>query len=57
MPFVDVVGKDGTVPPTQIDRLLPRPKSGVIFGLIVTVSVAVVAHCPELGVNVYTPEF
>jgi hypothetical protein len=27
------------------------------MGLMVTLNVVVVAHCPALGVNVYTPEF
>ena len=51
----DVVGKVGTVPPAQIDKLVPKLNVGVIFGFTVTVNVAVVAHCPAVGVNVYVP--
>jgi hypothetical protein len=52
MPLVDVVDKAGTVPPAQIVNVVPKLKAGVIFGLTVTVNVAVVAHCPAVGVNV-----
>jgi hypothetical protein len=57
IPFVDVVGNAGTVPPAQIDKVVPKPKLGVIFGSIVTVNDVVVAHSPAVGVNVYVPEF
>jgi hypothetical protein len=56
MPFVDVVGNVGTVPPAHIVNVVPKLKVGITFGLTVTVNVAVVAHCPAVGVNVYTPE-
>jgi len=52
IPFVDVVGNAGTLPPAQIVKLVPKLKVGVIFGLTVTVNVAVVAHCPAFGVKV-----
>jgi hypothetical protein len=31
---------------------VPKLKAGVIFGLIVTANEAVIAHCPDVGVNV-----
>ncbi len=48
----DVVGKAGTVPPLQIVKLVPNANAGVTFGFTVTESVAVVAHCPAVGVKV-----
>ena len=57
IPFVEVVGNAGTVPPAQIVKLAPKPNTGVIFGLTVTVSVVVVAQMPAAGVNVYDAEF
>ena len=50
MPFSDVVGKADKVAPEQIAAT--GLNVGVIFGLTVIVSVAVVAHCPADGVNV-----
>jgi len=50
--LVDVVGRVGTVPPAQIVNVVPKLNVGVMFGLTVTVNVAVVAHCPAVGVNV-----
>lgn len=52
IPLVDVLGNTGTVPPAQIVRLVPKLNAGVMFGLTVTVNVAVVAHNPAVGVNV-----
>ena len=52
IPFVDVVGKVGTLPPAQIVAVVPKLKVGVTFGLTVTVNVVVVPHCPAFGVNV-----
>ena len=52
MPWVEVPGKAGTVPPEQIDKLVPKLKDGVILGATVTVNVVVVAHFPAVGVNV-----
>ena len=57
IPFEDVFGKVGTVPPAQIVSDVPKLNVGVIFGFTVTVNVAVVAHCPAVGVKVYVPEF
>ena len=50
MPFSDVVGKADKVPPEQIDATVLNV--GVMFGLTVMVKVAVVAHCPAVGVKV-----
>ena len=50
MPFSDVVGKADNAPPEQIADT--GSKVGVTFGLTVMVSVAVVAHCPKVGVKV-----
>ena len=52
IPFVDVVGNAGTVPPAQIVKLVPKLNTGTILGLTVTVNVVVVAHGPADGVNV-----
>ena len=52
MLLVDVVGNTGTVPPAQITNVVPKLNVGVMFGLTVTVNVAVVAHGPAEGVNV-----
>lgn len=53
-PFVDVVGKVGTVPPVQMVRLLPKLNVGMVFAVIVTSSVTVagITHCPAVGVKV-----
>lgn len=55
IPFAEVVGNAGTMPPSQIAKLLPKLNVGVMFGFTVTVNVVVVAHSPFAGVNVYTP--
>ena len=52
IPFVDVVGNIGTLPPAQMVKLAPKLNVGVMFGLTVTLNDAVVAHCPAVGVNV-----
>ena len=57
IPFKDVFGKVGTVPPAQIVSDVPKLNVGVMFGLTVTLNVAGVAHSPAVGVNVYVPEF
>jgi len=51
MPLLDVVGKEDKAAPEQIGATAVNV--GVMFGLTVIVSVAVVAHCPAVGVNVY----
>jgi hypothetical protein len=50
MPLLDVVGSTGDVAPEQIAAIAVNV--GVIFGLTVTVRLAVVAHCPVAGVKV-----
>jgi hypothetical protein len=50
MPLVDVVGNIGAAEPAQIAGT--GSKMGTIFALTVTVSVVVVAHCPDAGVKV-----
>ncbi len=57
IPLVEVDGSVGTLPPAQAVRDVPKLNTGVTFGLTVTVKVSLVAHCPELGVNIYVPEF
>jgi hypothetical protein len=52
IPFVDMEGNVGTLAPAQIDALVPKLNVGVMLGLIVTANDAVVAHCPDSGVNV-----
>jgi len=50
MPLLDVVGSADKVAPEQIGATALNV--GVMFGLTVIVNVAVVAHCPTVGVNV-----
>jgi len=50
IPLVDVVGNAAKVAPAQIGAT--ALKVGVMFGLTVMVKVAVVAHCPTVGVKV-----
>ena len=50
MPLLEVVGNAVSVAPEQIGATAVNV--GVIFGLTVIVKVAVVAHCPAVGVNV-----
>ena len=50
IPLFDVVGNADKVAPEQIGATAVNV--GVIFGLTVTVNVAVVAHWPAAGVNV-----
>ena len=52
IPFIEVVGKAGTVAPAQIDKLVPKLNVGVMFGVTVSVNDVVVAHWPAVGVNV-----
>ena len=51
MPLVEVVGNADKVAPEQIGATALNV--GVTFGLTVIVNVAVVAHCPAVGVKVY----
>jgi hypothetical protein len=50
MPLLEVVGSTGAIDPEQIGAI--AVKDGMILLVTVTVSVAVVAHCPAVGVNV-----
>jgi hypothetical protein len=50
IPLLDVVGSGDKVAPEQIGATAVNV--GVTFGLTVIVIVAVVAHCPAVGVNV-----
>ena len=49
-PLLDVVGSTGAADPLHIGAGVVNV--GTVCGLTVTVSVAVVAHCPAVGVNV-----
>ena len=50
IPLFEVVGNADKVAPEHIGATAVNV--GVIFGLTVIVKVAVVAHCPAVGVNV-----
>jgi hypothetical protein len=50
MPLLDVIGRGAKVAPEHIGAT--ELNVGVRFGLTVIVKVAVVAHCPAVGVNV-----
>jgi hypothetical protein len=56
IPFVDVLGNVGTVPPAQMFNDVPKLNAGVILGVTLTVNVTGMAQ-PPAGVKVYTPEF
>jgi hypothetical protein len=51
MPLLEVVGNSASVAPEHIGAT--AVKVGVTFGVTVIVKVAVVAHCPAVGVKVY----
>ncbi len=48
--LLEVVGNVASVPPEQIGAT--AVKVGMIFGFTVIANVAVVAHCPVVGVKV-----
>ena len=50
IPLLEVVGSGISVAPEHIGATAVNV--GVTFGLTVIVKVAVVAHCPAVGVNV-----
>jgi hypothetical protein len=52
MPLSEVFGKEGTLPPAQMVRALPKLNEGVMFGFTVTLTEVERAHCPASGVNV-----
>ena len=51
-PLLEVAGSVGTLAPAHILKDGPKLNVGVITGLTVTLKVVVVAHCPDVGVNV-----
>ena len=51
-PLLDIVGKAGTVPPTQMVSPVPKLNVGMVLGVTVTVNVTLPAHAPAAGVNV-----
>lgn len=55
--MVDAFANEGTVPPAQIDKEVPKANAGVTLGFTVTLNVIMFAHTPGAGVNVYEPEF
>jgi len=55
IPFVELLGRVGTVPDPQMIRLVPNANVGVVRGITVIVLVIGLAHCPPVGVNVYVP--
>ena len=56
IPFSDVLGKWGTIPPAQTVSVVPKSKVGTRLGLTVTDNEVEVAHNPAVGVKVYVPE-
>ena len=52
IPFVEVAGKAGTLPPLHIVNAVPKLNVGVTHGITVTFMTYCMPHCPELGVNV-----
>ena len=52
IPLADVTGNEGTTPPAQIVRLVPKLNAGVAFGVTVTVNVVGKAQTFPVGVNV-----
>ena len=52
-PLFEIVGRIGLVAPEHIGAI--GVKVGIIFGLTVTVKLAVVAQSPAVGVKVYVP--
>ena len=51
-PFVDVLGSEGTLPPVQIDKEVPKLNVGVVLGFTVTFLTTGIPHWPAVGVNV-----
>ena len=44
MPLSEFAGSEGTVPPAQMDKAVPKLNVGVVFELTTTLNVAAVAH-------------
>jgi hypothetical protein len=51
-----VVVSDGTDPPAQMVREVPKLKAGVRFGFTVTLKLTGTAQTPAFGVNIYVPD-
>jgi hypothetical protein len=51
-PLEETAGSEGTVPPLQIVKLVPKLNAGTAFAVTFTVKVAGFAHSPADGVNV-----
>ncbi|NIA01038.1 hypothetical protein F2P46_35940, partial [Massilia sp. CCM 8734] len=51
IPLFDCTGSI-IISPSQIGAIVVN--SGIVFGFTLTVNFAVVLHCPEFGVNVYS---
>lgn len=56
IPFDDVLGNVGTVPPAQITRLVPKGNVGTVRGVTVIFRVTGNPHWFASGVNVYVPD-
>lgn len=56
IPFDEMLVNTGTIPFAQITIDVPKSKTGVMFGVTVTVKLAGTAHCPFAGVKVYVAE-
>ena len=52
MPLEDSGGSNGTVSPSHIVSAVPKSNAGVMFGLMLTVSVVATAQGPAFGVKV-----
>ncbi len=52
IPFVEIEGKEGTVAPAHIVKVVPKLNAGVRIGFTVTLKVVVAKHCPGIGVGV-----
>ena len=52
IPLSEVAGSEGTAPPAQMDKAVPKLNVGVVFELTTTLNVVAVAHWPEDGVKV-----
>jgi len=52
IPFVDVEGRTGTLPPEQMESEVPKPNTGVAFVSTVTLIVAGIPHWLGFGVNI-----
>ena len=52
IPFCDVVGNKGTLPPEQMVSPVPKGNVGVVLGVTVTFIVTVTPHCAASGVKV-----